>query len=393
MRFLCISFLSPPGIDAESACTGRFLSALVNAGHEVKLISLDHGHANRHLDSDIANELLDKRISVVRIPLRSESNFMRHLAQIRHGLIDIGLEYVNDAVKLVKEDLCCHPGTILISRSAWPSSNVVGWKCRKYAKMWIPHFSDPFPSYKKMRPKAYWKYPLSYLWMLRFLRDSTFITVTCHNAIRYFDEITGRRFHEKFHIAYHIGFPRLESIGYSLPQSNQKQKTIVHVGELFKGRHAERFAEYCSKFTEIRFIQFGNVNNKQLYSEIEIHPISSPRMATDAMAGSDAVLVCDLDSGFGYSPYLPSKFAYAMALQKPIICLTVKDSEMARLSSILHGVYWVNIGKPFDENTDQLLSNLIKGILRGPATVDGCLFSPSDVVEKFENRINKLLSK
>ena len=390
MRFLCISFLSPPGTDAESACTGRFLSALVNAGHEVKLISLDHAQAERRLDPEVEAELLDRRISVVRIPLRKSSNLCRHMAQIRHGLIDICAEYISDAVRQVKEDLRSHPDTILISRSAWPASNLVGWKCRKYAKMWIPHFSDPFPSYKKMGFKAYWKYPFSYFWLIRILRDSTFVTVTCHNAIRYFDEITARRFHDKFHIAFHIGFPRLRTSGYYLPKKACDQKVIVHVGELFPGRPVGRFSEFCHRFPNLRFVQFGVVHDEKIKEKVEVHTISSPRMATDAMAEADAILVCDLDSGFGYTPYLPSKFAYAFALQRPIICLTTPDSEMAAFAKKHDGVYFINMFNPCDDRAEELLGRLADGRLVAPSPNDDCEFLPSQVAAKFIARITSL---
>ena len=389
MRFLCFSFLSPPGTDAESACTGRFLSALAAAGHEVKLISLDHAMANKHLEIDVASELLDSRISVERIPLRDFTNLERHIKQLKHGLIDICAEYIDVAVAKVKNDLLQNPGTILITRSAWPASNIVGWKCRRYARKWIPHFSDPFPSYKKIEFKQYWKYLFSYVWLIRILRDSTFVSVTCNNAIRYFDEITVGIFHNKFHVAYHIGIPRLHTSGYHLPKTREDEKTIVHVGELFGGRPIGRFAEFCSKYANLRFVQYGRVHDASLAERIEVHSIKSPRMATDAMSEADAIVVCDLDSGFGYTPYLPSKFAYAYALQRPIICITTSDSEMASFAKTKEGIYFVDMFKPFNNETAELLERLFAGKLAAPSVNEECEFSPKVVIKKYLARVEQ----
>ena len=387
MRFLCFSFLSPPGTDAESACTGRFLSSLAEAGHEVKLISLDHAMADKHLGMDVTAELLDSRISIDRIPLGKFTNIQRRKKQLKHGLIDICAEYIDVAVIRVKEDLLQNPGTILITRSAWPASNIVGWKCRRYARKWIPHFSDPFPSYKKMTPKQYWKYPFSYFWLIRILRDSTFVSVTCHNAIRYFDAITAGVFHHKFHIAYHIGIPRLQTSGYHLPNKQDDVKTIVHVGELLGGRPIGKFAELCSKFSNIRFIQYGKVHDASLAERIEIHSIISPRMATDAMSEATAIVVCDLDSGFGYTPYLPSKFAYAYALHRPILCITTPDSEMASFAKTREGVYFIDMFKPSNNETRQLLGSLLAGKLTAPHATEDCEFSPKVVIQKYLARV------
>ena len=369
MRFLCFSFLSPPATDAESACVGRFLSALVAVGNDVKLISLDHRSAKDHLSDDIANELLDGRISVLRLPLRHVSLAMRIFSKIKHGLFSACTEYIDDAVELVRQDLIAHPGTILITRCAWPASNIVGWKCRRYAKMWVPHFSDPFPSYKKMIWREYWRYPFAYLWLVRILRDSSLVTVTCHNAVRYFDEITSGRYHDKLNVIYHIGAPRLRSSGYILPRHGD-EKIIVHVGALLAGRPVGHFAAVASQFTGVRFIQFGKVYDEKLKGLIESYDIESPRMSTDAMANADAILVCDLDSGFGYTPYLPSKFAYALVLGKPLICLTTPDSEMARIAKTVSGIYCLDMLRSDYKEINHLLKQFVSGCLVCPAAAE-----------------------
>ena len=390
MRFLCFSFLSPPGTDAESACTGRFLSALAAEGHVVKLISLDHRSSRNHLDVETERELLNPSIEVVRMPIRNDSLIRRVFSKIKHGLFGICTEYIDYAIDIVREDLKRNPGTILITRSAWPTSNIVGWRCRKLAKMWIPHFSDPFPSYKRMRIKEYWRYPFAYLWLVRFLRDSSFISVTCHNAIRYFDAVTFNKFHSKFYITYHIGFPRLSSVGFSVPRDDTK-KVIAHVGALFSGRPVARFAEFVSRIPGVRFLQFGKVYGHR--EGFDICKIESPKMATDAMATADAILVCDLDSGFGYTPYLPSKFAYALALGKPIICLTTPDSEMAMLSKKIRGVYYVDMTIPWGDEVVNLMEGLVNGDLCPPPISDVTFVMPETVAKGFLERVKETLGE
>lgn len=389
MRFLCFSFLSPPATDAESACTGRFLSALADAGHEVKLISLDYRSISNCLEESIEKELLDGRIEVERIAIKHTSLWKRVITKIRYGLFGICTEYIDEAVRITKSDLLLHPDTILITRSAWPASNIVGWYCRKHARAWIPHFSDPFPSYKKMKLREVWRYPFAYFWLIRILRDANFVTVTCHNAIRYFNEITFRIFNAKFHITYHIGFPRLKTCGYSVT-SNKGEKVIVHVGALFSGRPVARFAEIASLISGVRFVQYGSVFDQEIKKSIEVHRIESPRMATDAMSTADAILVCDLDSGFGYTPYLPSKFAYAVALNRPIICLTTEDSEMARFAKLVPGIYFVDMKKGFPNGVINILQKLKESSLIAPSYKDVESVTPKKVVEEFIRHIKSL---
>lgn len=389
MRFLCFSFLSPPATDAESACTGRFLSALADAGHEVKLISLDYRSISNCLEESIEKELLDGRIEVERIAIKHTSLWKRVITKIRYGLFGICTEYIDEAVRITKSDLLLHPDTILITRSAWPASNIVGWYCRKHARAWIPHFSDPFPSYKKMKLREVYRYPFAYFWLIRILRDANFVTVTCHNAIRYFNEITFRIFNAKFHITYHIGFPRLQTCGYAV-DSSEKEKVIVHVGALFSGRPVAKFAQIVSGISGVKFVQYGSVFDQEINKTIEVHRIESPRMATDAMATADAILVCDLDSGFGYTPYLPSKFAYALALNRPIICLTTEDSEMAQISQKVPGVYFVDMKKGLPNEAVNIIQKLKDSQLVAPSFKDVEFASPKNVEDGFLKRVRSL---
>ena len=391
MKFVCFSFLSPPATDAESSCTGRFLSALASRGHEVHLITLDYYADKMHLPDDVVDELLDRRIKVTRLPLKSYCLFRRLLTKIRYGLFGICTEYIEDAVRVVRKELKENPGSILITRCAWPASNLVGWYCRKDAKMWIPHFSDPYPSYKKMTLGQVWRYPFSYFWLIRCCRDSSFVSVTCKMALRYFNAITMNRFSEKFHVAYHIGYPRLREENISLPQMSGG-KMVVHVGAVMNGRPVDWVARVCSKMAGIRFVQYGRVANIRIWpKEVEVRTINNHRMATSVMIASDAVLICDLDSGWGYSPYLASKFVYALFCGKPLICVSQPNSEMGHLATEINGVYFVRFGD--ERGLEMVMAKLKTGELESPSFDHLRRFTPDGVAQKYEERIHLILNE
>lgn len=386
MKFVCFSFLAPPASDAESACAGRFLSALAASGHEVHLVTLDHAMGPKPLSPDVSGELLDGRIQVTRIPLRKVPRWEHLLTKFKYGISrNFYTAYIAEGVRILRMVLKANPGAILLSRAEFPESHLVAFQCRKCARAWVAHFSDPFPIYKRIPWQRRWQYLGAYFWCRRILRHADLITVTCRNAVRYFDELTHGQYSGKFCVVNHIGSPRLSTCGYQIRRDG-KEKIVVHVGTMFAARGAAKIVAAARRVPGVRFMQYGPIDD-QFKGQIECRRIESPRMATDAMANADAMIIADLDSGFGYSPYLPSKFAYGCVLGVPIIAISEPESEMAYLAKEMHGVFFV------DRNDSQALvsafEKLAAGKLCPPTAKDVERFTSETVARCFEETIKR----
>jgi len=391
MNFVCFSFLSPPSGDAESACVGRFLSALAEDGHTVHLVSLEH---LRQIDESVEKELLSEKIIITRVPIKRTTLLEKWVPRFKYALFGIGAEYIQESCVVLSATLAKYESPVLLTRAAFPVSNVIGWHCRQHAALWIAHFSDPYPTYSRNDfsywiKKMLWRYPFDYLWCWRILRDADQITVTAQRAKRYFNKISFFRFQNKINVLYHIGLPRLVSGGYSIERSCGNPCVVAHVGHLMAGRHPKYIVDsFLQAPSNVVFHQYG-VSDVRLPASTRFRTFSlnGPRMATDAMATADALIVSDLKSNFGYCPYLTSKFAYALALNIPVICISDADSEVADFSKKYEGVYFADYK---DKGAlVSILELLSDGKLLPPEEELISLFKPRSVLDVFYGVLGK----
>ncbi|HQF21673.1 MAG TPA: hypothetical protein PLT37_10580 [Kiritimatiellia bacterium] len=404
--FICFSYLTVPKNEAQAFTASRFYSALAEAGGKVILVTLDHPE---EIAPDVAQEMLSPKIELLRIPFSPPRNVRLWQRFRNRKRLDYNWWNVTPlaATRKVEELLRKNPGSILISRSFPLESHLTVYDIRRSARLWIPHFSDPLPLQIQEVIDD-----LNQTWMLRMrnrhdtqmvrniIREAGLVTVTSRNAIRYFSELCGNRYAEKFHVANHIGVPRLASSGF-VPARTPGAFEITHVGSLAKCRYPERivaeFSRAAAAWPELRLTLYG-----QLFAFQDCPPnlpwlnlspqrLPCPRQSTDVMAHSNMNLIVDAESSLPYGPFLASKYAYAVGVGRPVLGAGVADCEMAKLRDEFQSTYFADITKP-----GALAKLLLKirdeaGHLTTPCPALQDRFSASTVAKEFLQRVNLTL--
>ena len=407
MKVVCFSYNAPPKNDAEGFCTARFLSALSQHGADVHLITMDHPG---EVEPPAIEALLDSRIQVTRIPLSGQS--CGNLCQsLKCGVL--GTESLDFArcVAEVRNALSSQVTTsaVLVTRAYPAFSNMVGYKCRKDAAMWVAHFGDPYPGFQMYSRRNSWRRFVDQWWGKRIFNEADLVTVTCRNAVRWFAESLGEHIKAKMHVVYHVGFPHLRSTQsiFSSDRGSQANDVLkfTHVGfwseRRSMGRVLEEFAEAAALLPKVELRQFGPTDlvGRELLNRLSTNFLSvcaqgasSPFVSSELLVASDVNVVIDQNDSIGYCPYLASKFAYCVASQRPILAVGEPDSEMAKLHEEYGSFYFADVTRP------GALRNVVCEIAKAPS--DGlkipsdalsALFRPETVAKAFLDRTDDML--
>jgi len=332
--------------DAEAYCSTRFASALTYMGNRVHVVTMDHPFKVR---KEVYEQLVDRQLTITRLPIK----FRKKPLWPRLRFFTFEWEAVNfkSCINAVKAELKKLDNPILLTRSNPIASAIVGWHCRKYAKKWVAHLSDPIPIPGR---ELHWRNMhrlVNHFWVKRILHDADYVSVTCPNAIRaYRDEYGSHASKTTFIVTPHIGEPALH-INVDSTKSSDKIKRIVHNGLMCEGRGAPEMAVVveilnASKL-KCEFIQCGQVDDiaSLFYNNSFIH-----RM--DQCFG-DVEYIPDLSVPLSYCPFLSSKFVYRVYDDNPILLYTKPDSYSAELSRKYPeaGIFFADSTK-----TDSLLS-------------------------------------
>lgn len=361
MEYVIVSPNFPPQNDPEAFCAARAANALTKEGHIVHVITLC---TEQQLSKNITNELCGDKLDIhyVAVP-----NLKISKTAIRWRFFKTALlyrfycdcpEYIKPLIAETKKLLLQHPNSILITRAIPFYSHYIGYKCYKYAKKWVAHFSDPVPpATVECSRLAKYLGKFDILWLKKIFEKSNIIEVTCRPVIEYFCRIVGDKYRLKFIVAYHLALPQLNTNGIKPIIEVEKEKTLVHVGFL----SGKRFGMLKKALPYIKskgwsVLQYGQCNiPKGEFEALEnfqvIKPNSfSPELSTWIYQHATCNLIIDTPSDLSYSPYLPSKFAYAIVANRPVFVIGIQKSEM----SMLHkqyggfGIWYENIHD--DEN-------------------------------------------
>ena len=341
MNFVICTYDFPPENGAEAFCSARFASALARAGHHIHVVTVDHSVAI----SDISyQELVDPRIIITRVSKVIKSRTLSIFYRIRYLTVDYNARYIPKLIKATKEVLSQYEDPILISRYSPECSHIAAYYCKNLAFKWIAHFSDPFPNIaieNTIRERV--RYLVQKRWGKKFIFHADKISITCNNVRRFFETTYGKRYNMKVVLATHIGYPMLSSMGFQI-QKKENQFVVSHTGTFFYERYAKYIIEELKLFSVIHkgilFIQYGpicprvkSLFNASLPFEWQIREINDPRCCSDIFEQSDVNLVADLRAPLEYSPFLPSKFVYAVFSNRPVVCVSCGDSEMAKFAN------------------------------------------------------------
>lgn len=176
------------------------------------------------------------------------------------------------------------------------------------------------------------------LWCKRAFRDADAISLTCENAKRFYAEHYGRIFADtKVLITPHIGEPWL-SANEQFKRSDDLP-LLAHTGLFYAGRGARpllsAIAELATEGFPCQFVQVGEVDSpiENVFKNMpQVQQIDdcSPSLSAAVVEAADVLYVADVQLKGDYIPYMPSKFAYQIFTDKPMVVYTKKDSPMAQ---------------------------------------------------------------
>lgn len=327
MNFVIFSYHFLPMAGAESYCTTRFASALAAAGHDVTVVTMGWPCG---VSDAVVKKLVDDRLKIIRVPIKM-ANKAPVLSRLRYLTHEWEAVNLTNCIAVLKKVLKGIDHPILVSRTHPISSLIVAWHCRKLAAKWVAHLSDPIPFFGGKL-----KRDLMRFWCRRAFRDADRISVTCDNAVRFYRDEYGCDFDEnKCVITPHIGDPWLASD--EIYSRFDDLPTIVHTGLFYAGRGARPLLSAIKTLNDsdcpCRFIQVGEVDAsiknvfKAVPNVLQLDNLS-PSLSTAVVESSDVSFVSDVQLAGDYIPYMPSKFAYHIFTDKPIVVFSKKDSPM-----------------------------------------------------------------
>lgn len=339
MNFVIFSYSFPPRNGAETFCSARFASALAYAGHDVHVVTMEHPWS---IDRKIYDFLVHPAVKITRIPINDHTG-LAWSPRILHRMRGREACDFSKCVKVLKRVLIQQKSPILISRSMPEVSNAVAWCCHKYARVWIAHFSDPYPWFvgneRSLKDRIFSTWGKS--WGMRIIRDADIVSVTCETAKRFFRETYGETFNRKRTIITpHIGEPPLTT--GRVWNRNREGINVAHAGLLNKARGTFQMLKAIKLLNESKghppffFHQVGEVDiETQKYFDdapdnAGIVSDRSPDTAMAVVAAADICFIPDLMTHLRYSPFLPSKFVYQIFSNTPIVIYTYEDSAMAQ---------------------------------------------------------------
>ena len=337
MNFVIFSYSFLPKYSAEAFCTSRFANALVEAGHNVRVVTIEH---KQQVEDTVIHELNPHIKDVVYVPVEKPRKTLFARIKYQTPIWD-SLNY-NNCVRVLKKVLLGEKDPILVSRMLPDASGIIAWHCRKLAKLWIHHFSDPYPWYLKGGLLGRIMNHFTYRWCRRFLNDSDFCTITCPDIVRFFQERVCPVEKSHFVLVPHIGEPMIT------PQADwispcKAERIMVHAGNCYDGRYADELVRellICKQQNiNMTFVQAGKIlpkdESKLQSSGVDFIKIdlNSPSEASALFVNATINLVIDLKTDIpGYIPFIPSKFVYLLYTDKPIIVFARKESWMHRLA-------------------------------------------------------------
>lgn len=349
MNFVVASYNYLPASDPEASCTARFVNMLAAAGHSVTVVTCEWPN---EVPDKTVSQMVTEDVRVVRVAQRRFRNpcikFIDRAFKIRLWM-GIGLSDFSRSLRKTLEETV---EPILVSRCDPIEALIVAMKCRKYARRWIAHFSDPMPIRIPGRfPRFVSKRIMARCRKAFALADGIF--VTCPHAVRWFTDVYGEsftRWMDKVSVCTHVGNPLLKPVDpfrFScpelLPRSDVRRQGVIvlsHCGYISGWRYLREVRRELSLLSlemDLVFWIVGRVDEimKRSFSccckDVEGMLCKDHSIVTNVYDESDVCLVLDTKCDMNYSPFLPSKFVFALFADVPIVACAVDDSPMAAI--------------------------------------------------------------
>ena len=342
MNFVVFSWNFLPQNDPEAYCTARFVSALAESGHNVQVVTPAQ---NQDVPREIVAQILSSMVKVTNFEQLSFSN--RHIAYLTKSLnIDSWTTATcRSAIKALKRCLRQTKDAVLVSRAMPMKSNLIAYRCRRYARFWVAHFSDPFPwnfPTNSLKNKLTTRFALAVT--RRVLLSADAISITCRQVLQFFEDKFSGEYESvknKFFVTPHIGEPLLEPVG-EMPYLPQSHTIVSHCGLLCSARYCDELLRSLKILKErdldYEFVQLGHLDIsaqrviEQEHISIRQLEVTNPSVSTVVNRKSKACLVLDTRTAYETSLFIPSKFVYLLFTESPIVAYTPRGSAMQELT-------------------------------------------------------------
>lgn len=352
MNFVIFSYNFLPQSDPEAYCTTRFASGLSRAGHKVIVVTMNW---EQKVSNETMDALIDDNLIVKRVQFSDKINSPIK-ALIKYGVKDQSAVDVNNCANVVLKQLESLDNPILITRSTPVTSAMVGLKCRKKARYWVAHFSDPLPWFGYADTIGHKLLKFREIRIIRnVLLKADKISITCNYVSYYFKEVYGKAFNgNKIINVTHISDERLGKGIKKLDEVNHIPK-ILHLGMLYPQRGGKIIPMLMERLKtqnkNIKFVQvglidktlestFNSLDNVDVFSDLTLE------QSLKYCRNSDIIFIPDVETDMDYSPVLPSKFAYRLFDFQPIVvyCKRKSDLHDFAISYPKAGIFWAEEG-------------------------------------------------
>lgn len=236
---------------------------------------------------------------------------------------------------------------ILITSSNPIESHIIGIHFKRTRNIkWIAFFSDPKPVSKLPPPYFSKRFTLAKHYQYRLTKKvfelSDRILMPSKYGVQLSSKIYNIDLSNKANTVPHLGF--------SKSYSTTSNGFIVHAGKLVQKRSSVNLLNAIKRLKNDNDPNFkgllclGIVDRKfkQAFLELGLEDVFfckdkvSLNQSRKYLSGAKAILIIEADMTI--SPFLPSKFAEAVSLKKPLLAITPKKSEIRDYLNTIDGV-------------------------------------------------------
>ncbi|QTD37561.1 hypothetical protein JL193_16040 [Polaribacter batillariae] len=336
-------------------CNSRILMALLLGGHSIKCLY-------DYYEDNTFPWLKNDNITFLEIHNLKESNVINILKKIPKanalpayttGFNFGELRKIKSWKQTIKEELDNNYDFILVLGAGNSNSNFFAIASIKTKVPYIVYYHDPYPIHQY--PKPYGK-PSSHVGRLKAKKSNKVIEKAykvSFPSLKLYEWML--KFHpnlaDKSFVLPHVyadltNLPTLFSD--TLVNLNEAAFNILHVGSLLGPRNPKTLIKVFNKFInedeERRQLYFLNIigsvakENEEFDKNLDLQNVNllktrvSYSKSLDLLKQANAVLILEANSE--NSPFMPGKLADCIAVRKPIMALTSKNSETARILGV-----------------------------------------------------------
>jgi hypothetical protein len=343
---LIIANSFPPHLDSEAICTGKFVIALLDQGHHVKVVTQDLAFGHERVDSSKLWKKIDESI-VFRIGPPSLKLFRKSSSVFNKLFFQLpeASWWTNKAIKMANILCTKDHFDVIISRGTSINCLHAGYKVSENKDINLitilndpPFFCMPKP-YINRKKSAFAK-KLDLLELKSIINKCSLAVFPSIRLYSYIERILNTKLKDNVYISPHIGF-RSE-----VKSEKNRMFSIVHAGKIDWGRSSGTFFSALKKaikcrpamlnYLELNF--FGIMDNttetliskfgfSDIINVIKFRGIVNYEESLKIISEATAVLLIEAVMKDGI--FLPSKFCDYVAAEKPLLLYSPRVGTIA----------------------------------------------------------------